>query len=328
MLESGHKIRYNNVISKILYKGVCFVRNISKKDNNEKRTPVSRGEIVRRAVMILCACVFVISAALVVRHFIDYKRGGDLYGDISDDVFNSDLASDRAVSMMIPSKKLTSLREYNGELADSSWDVLEADGERGKKLSQMRTNLYYLKAVNPDVYGYIYVDGTRISFPVVKGEDNEYYLKRAYNNEYMVCGAIYADYRNDDDFEANKNVVLYGHNMLDGNMFNNVMLFKDEDVFNSKLIEIYTTDGLYIYEPFAIFKTTYDFPYFRTDFTSDEDFVSFCEQMQELSIHNKNMTFTGQDKIITLSTCTPSSDVEYYFVGRYALHARLVRVEQ
>ena len=299
----------------------------SQKENNQKRAPVPRGEWVRRGIMIVCACVFVISAAFVVRHFIDYKRGGDLYGDLSDDIFNSDLASESAVSLMAPSKKLTSLGVYNGDLADSSWNILEGT-ENSEKIAQMRTNLYYLEAVNPDIYGYVYIDGTRISFPVVKGEDNDYYLKRAYNNEYMVCGSIYADYRSDDDFESNRNVVLYGHNMLDGNMFNNVMLFKDEDVFNTKLIEIYTEDGLYVYEPFAIFKTTYDFPYFRMDFASDEDFVSFCEEMQELSMYNKNMTFTGQDKIITLSTCTPSSDVEYSFVGRYALHARLVRVEK
>jgi len=63
------------------------------------------------------------------------------------------------------------------------------------------------------------------------------------------------------------------------------------------------------------------------EFESDEDFVGFCEEMQSNSEHSKDMTFTGEDKIITLSTCTPSDDASSYYVGRIALHAKLVKTE-
>lgn len=247
---------------------------------------------VRRIVMVFSACVFLISAAWLIRSVVDYYRGDKLYSKLADKIFEADFGDDIG------------------------------------KLDAMKKNVAGLKAAYPDVYGYIHIDGTRISFPVVKGEDNEYYLKRAYNGQYMICGAIFADCESADKFEDNRNTVLYGHNMLDGNMFNNVMLFLEEDVFNSKLIEIYTTDGIYTYEPFAIAKTTYDQPYCRMEFDCDEDFIAFCEEMQSGSLYNKGMTFTGEDKIITLSTCTPSTDVEYYHVGRYALHAKLIKVEK
>ena len=247
---------------------------------------------VRKIVMLISACVFLISAAWLIKNVVDYYRGDRLYGELADKIFDADFED----------------------------DVGEVDA--------MRKNVAGLKAAYPDVYGYIHIDGTRISFPIVKGEDNEYYLKRAYNGQFMICGAIFADAGSADKFEDNRNTVLYGHNMLNGNMFNNVMLFLEEDVFNSKLIEIYTEDGIYTYEPFAIFKTRYDYPYFEMKFESDEDFVAFCEEMQNNSLYNKGMTFTGDDKIITLSTCTPSTDVEWYGVGRYALHAKLIKVEK
>ena len=115
----------------------------------------------------------------------------------------------------------------------------------------------------------------------MQGEDNDYYLDHAYTNEYMACGSIFADYRAYKNMEYNRNTVLYGHNMNNGTMFNNVTKFLDEDFFNSTNITIYTLDGIYTYEPFAIFETISTFQYFRMRFQDDADFVSFCEKMQE-----------------------------------------------
>ncbi len=260
-------------------------------DCDKQQSPTSRTP-VQRTVMIICACVFLISAACLVRYAVDYYRGDKLYGDLAEKIFEAEFEDDIG------------------------------------KLDAMKKNVAGLKAAYPDVYGYIHVDGTRISFPIVKGEDNEYYLKRAYNGQFMVCGAIFADFESEDKLEDNRNTVLYGHNMLDGNMFNNVMLFLEEDFFNSTLIEVYTENGIYTYEPFAISKTRFDYPYFEMEFENGGDFVAFCEKMQENSLFNKGMTFVEDDKIITLSTCTPSSDVEWYHIGRYALHAKLIKVEK
>lgn len=287
-------------------------------------------KLMRPAVMVLCAIVFCASLYSLVTKLLHYKRASDVYGDLAGSIFDTDLSmrSDRFLSAMTPARKMEPMADYYTSLSRPGTDVDNEDYTYNVKFEQMRSNLIYLKSINPDIYGYIHIDGTRISFPIAKGQDNDFYLDHAYNKEYMVCGTIFADCYANDDFEKDRNTVFYGHNMLDGNMFNNVMLFKDEEIFNSKLIEIYTLDGVYTFEPFAIFQTVYNFPYFRMQFSSDEDFVAFCEEMQSKSVNNKNMTFTGEDKIITLSTCTPSDDVASYFVGRYALHAKLIKVER
>ena len=63
------------------------------------------------------------------------------------------------------------------------------------------------------------------------------------------------------------------------------------------------------------------------DFVDDEDFLAFCEGVKSKSQVESDMSFNSSDTIITLSTCTTDDDVEYAFKGRYALHAKLIRVE-
>ena len=58
----------------------------------------------------------------------------------------------------------------------------------------------------------------RIDYPVVQGEDNDYYLYRTFLGEEHIAGCIFMDYRNQPDFSSPR-TILYGHNMKDGSMF-------------------------------------------------------------------------------------------------------------
>lgn len=294
-----------------------------------ERDPADRRRAVIRYIsMAVFGCIFLGSAASLVRSLVDYKRGDDIYGDISENIFAADLSGGRAVAFMDASKKSQPMPDYYTSLSSDMSDVPSEHETVNEEFEQMKTNLTYLKSQNPDIYGYIHIDGTHISYPIVQGEDNEYYLNRAWNGEYVVVGAIFADFQADANIENNYNTVFYGHNMRDGKMFNNVMNFLEEDVFYNTNILVYTFDGVYTFEPFSIFQTVYTYQYFRMGFADDADFVAFCEEMQGQSVHNKGMTFTGDDRIITLSTCTPSDDVSTYYIGRYALHAKLVEVSK
>lgn len=301
--------------------------DIAPKPEKKKYTPAEIiSEVIRRVIVIACACVFAGSAATLVRSFVDYKRSDDIYGAIADNIFDSNLgSSDRAVSLAMPSRASSALPDYYTGLTADEEDLTEelSSSSYNIKFEHMKNNLTYLKSENPDIFGYINIEGTAISFPIVQSDDNEYYLDHAYNGDYLIVGSIFADFRAKPNMNDNRNTVFYGHNAQNGSMFNNVMNFLDESVFNSTLIEIYTFDGIYTYEPFSIYSTISTYQYFRMGFQNDEEFVAFCEEMQSNSLYNKNMTFTGSDHIITLSTCTNMSAN-----GRYALHAKLVKVER
>ena len=69
-----------------------------------------------------------------------------------------------------------------------------------------------LLTINPDTVGWLTVNNTKINYPVVKGKDNDYYLKRDYNQNKNSMGWIYMDYRNSINI-LSQNTIIYGHNI-------------------------------------------------------------------------------------------------------------------
>ena len=255
---------------------------------------------VKIALIVLCVIflsIFVYSGYKLISTLHEYKVAEDTYNKISSD--------------------------YVSPKSDKNKDKDNSDGNQITESSPVDVDFDALLNQCQDVVGWLYSENTVINYPVVQAEDNFYYLHRFIDGQYNASGSLFLDCTCYGDFSG-KNTVLYGHNMNNGTMFNNVTKFLDEDFFNSTNITIYTLDGIYTYEPFAIFETISTFQYFRMRFQDDADFVSFCEKMQEQSLYNKNMKFTGSDHIITLSTCTNS----FTSTGRYALHAKLIKVEK
>ena len=84
-----------------------------------------------------------------------------------------------------------------------------------------------LTAVNDDVIGWIYIEDTDISYPLLCGRDNQQYLFQSYEKKYLTAGSIYIDYRCSRDFTDSRTVV-YGHNMHNGSMFGKLDKFAKE----------------------------------------------------------------------------------------------------
>lgn len=194
--------------------------------------------------------------------------------------------------------------------------------EYNEEIEEIKASIAALADEYPDIFGWIYIPDTGIDYPIVKGDDNEYYLTHAFTGDYLVIGSIFADYRLDSYILDNYNTVLYGHRATTaGTMFNDVKKFAEsEEFFNTHNIYIYTSTGYYEFEPFNITMFSSSFHYFQVSFSSPEEFVDFAYEMQSYSSYNKNMTFDSDDRILTLSTCTNTG----ISTLRYCLQAKLV----
>ena len=95
---------------------------------------------------------------------------------------------------------------------------------------------------------WIQIPGIGLDYPVVQGEDNEYYLYHTFQKENNKAGSIFLDYRNHDDF-TDRRVILYGHNMKDGSMFSNLKQYQDS-VFRKN------SDSAYLYLPEKTYSNT------------------------------------------------------------------------
>ena len=282
-------------------------------------------EGMRILLMSVCAVVFCYCIWMLIDNYVQSEATDNFYSDLAGRFFadEGELPSVGISRMTKPPAEATLPVFADAQLAEDTAMISGVATTKTYNLEfeRMKALLSDLKAENPDIFGYIRIDGTNISYPLVQGEDDEYYLHHQSNGQPSVSGAIYADTRCNTSLLEDRNLILYGHNMTNGTMFNNVTNFFDENVFYNTKIVIYTFDGIYTYEPFTIFSTNSRFPYFTTYFPQPQTMIDFCNLMQSKSKYNRGLTFTGDERLLTLSTCTNIGD------GRYALHARLVKVE-
>ncbi len=179
-----------------------------------------------------------------------------------------------------------------------------------------------LQQRNPEVVGWIELQGTEIDYPVVQAEDNEFYLKRDWLGQDNSAGAIFMDYRNDPlGFEERKtHTILYGHHRQDGSMFQNLMNYKDEQYFKENpTFEVTDQYGTHTFEIFSVYVTSIDFYFIETRFPEDEDFEEFLEAIIERRKFDTDVKVTAEDHLLTLSTCTYEYDD-----ARFVVHARRV----
>lgn len=179
------------------------------------------------------------------------------------------------------------------------------------------TNLY---DINQDYMGWINIENTPVNYPIVKSNDNEFYLTRGFNKEYLISGSIFMDYRN-KGFE-DKNIVIYGHNMKDLSMFGSLKKYKNLDYLkDNKYITISNKENeIFKYEIFSAYVTdAYDLEAVSTNFNTKEHFIKYINKIYEKSIHDLNIDTKIIDKILTLLTCSNESND-----SRLVIHAKLM----
>ena len=178
--------------------------------------------------------------------------------------------------------------------------------------------------MNSDIVGYIEVDNTNISYPVVKSSDNSYYLNHSYKKEKNNIGSIFLDYRNDLD-NLSKNNIIYGHGRLDNTMFgslNNLLDSSNLDSKESYYITLSTPNSIMTFKIFSVYTIPKEGYYIKTYFSSNKYFKEFLETIMKRSIYNFNTDLNTNDKILTLSTCKDN------FGKRVVVHAKLLKKEE
>ena len=167
----------------------------------------------------------------------------------------------------------------------------------------------YSKINNEDVVGWIIMNQNKINYPILKSNDNNFYLTRDYNKKHNQSGSIFMDYRN-NDFK-DKNTVIYGHSMLDGTMFGSLReMFKKGyfDTKNNNYIKIYDLNSKEItYQIFSYYIIDTENYYITTTFTTEEKYKIFIDRITKRSYKNFNIKIDTTDQILTLSTCSSNN---------------------
>ncbi len=159
--------------------------------------------------------------------------------------------------------------------------------------------------------GYIEFPNTNISYPIMQGNDNSYYLNHLPNGENNKMGSIYLDYRNDgfDD----QNTVIYGHNFNDGTMFSDLLKL---DYNKTKNYQIYTENEVIKVEIIGGYIADATKSVLPIKF-NEKEFKSYLNMILENNLLDINFNVKGIDKIISLCTCSnDSNDERLIIVGK------------
>lgn len=163
-------------------------------------------------------------------------------------------------------------------------------------------DLAALQAENSACVGWLTIPDTTVDYPVVwTPEEPEHYLRRDFYGNYASGGTPFLDGRNEAQAKG-QNLIVYGHNMLDGTMFKPVLQYLTPN-FRQTHQDIYLelNGAQYHYQVIASLETSSrSLVYTYTDLSGAAEMEDFRSTLLEE---------TGLDAIpqaegyLTLSTC-------------------------
>ena len=133
-----------------------------------------------------------------------------------------------------------------GALAESVTDAETEPSAEPTEQPAAERNIQALIAENADCVGWLSVDGTNISYPVMHTpSDPQKYLRRNFYGKYSQSGVPFLDGRCD---LQSSNLIIYGHNMKNGTMFSDLKKYLNTDFLNShRAVRLETADGVFLF---------------------------------------------------------------------------------
>lgn len=179
--------------------------------------------------------------------------------------------------------------------------------EQGQKREKENLWLTEIQSRNNELIGWITISETNIDYPIMQtAEDDDYYLSHDFERNEDRHGVPFADVNCRIDYSDN--LIIYGHNMKDGTMFQNLMLYKGADFCESKgEITLYSVNQTRCYEVIAVMllsdEDSKQFPYFRySDFSESFTYIDYINECRKYSVwFDENSS--SQRELLTLSTC-------------------------
>lgn len=176
---------------------------------------------------------------------------------------------------------------------------------------------------NPDIIGWLSIDGTNIDYPVMQTpEDEQHYLYRDFYGKDNKNGSLIMDTDSTvgvgtagteyaGGTKPSTNLLIHGHNMKSGLMFGKLSLYEDAEY--GKEHPVICFDSLYEkreYELIAVFLSrVYNkndevfkfYQFFQAD--TEDEFQTWYRNIKGMALYDTGVTAQLGDEFITLTCC-------------------------
>lgn len=288
--EKDLKSKEKNKNKKSLLRNNEQIKNVSIRHDEELlqreiQNHLKHKERKRKVYISILALILFISVSYLIFYFYMYAKNDSQYTELSELV-----------------KEDKTEEKY-------SVNIVQTDNSIPPVLSKYET----LYQKNQKIVGWLKVEGTKIDYPVMQTVNNEYYLDHNYNQEYDKNGSIFLD-KDCDAAHPNDNMIIYGHHMKSGKMFGTLNYYASEDFYKEHPTIMFDTiyeegeyDVMYVFRSKIYSEEEIVFKYYKfIDATSENEFESNMNEMEQLSLYDTGIKAKYGDKLITLSTCDSS----------------------
>ena len=266
---------------------------------------------IYRALVFISSFVLVLCLAYLGHWLYEGSKINNISNDLSKNIEKVEVDTGEVIAPVVQEE----ITEKNEEVS-LYWKYLNTP------LSSV--NFDDLIKENKDTVGWLIVNNTNIDYPVVQTNNNDYYLKHAFDKSKNNAGWVFADYRN-SFYELNKNTVIYAHGRKDKVMFGSLVDTLNKNWYtniDNQLIQFSTLEYDTMWQIFSIYKIEKESYYITTDFSSDKSYELYLDTMLSRSIYDFNVDVSTNDKILTLSTCFNDYGV------RMVVQAKLVKIQK
>ena len=196
------------------------------------------------------------------------------------------------------------------DLQHSYTDPVSVNSSAGADYELLKIDYDRLQQAAPDVIGWIDMDGLNISYPIVQGSDNDFYIHHAPDNTETKSGSPFRDASCtglNDPYS-----VIYGHNMKDGSMFARLRGYTSQSLFQQTAggLTLYTPEGAWRYQVFAVCVVSPEDEVCTLGFSPDDTFQKHLDSVCRRALYSTGVSACAQDTVIVLSTCTGKEDAQ------------------
>lgn len=218
---------------------------------------------------------------------------------------------------------------YKANRTSNILDTIEInENQISDQVTERMLQVKTLKETNSDIVGWLEIEDTKISYPVLQGEDNDFYMTHDYKKEYTKEGSLFLD----KDYDWNlpsSNLLIYGHNNIGSTeMFADLLNYKEESYYKEHPSIRFTTENEDAeYEIIAVFESRVYYKseknvfryYYFINAENEEEYNEFVSNAKEASLYDTGKTAEYGDQLMTLSTCAYHTED-----GRFAVVAKKV----
>lgn len=252
-----------------------------------KEQGAGRKNLVFPILILICLLVMSISLYKLITISLDYRQGEKEYDFLQS--YTTEKQEQPSSGSDIP--------EGEQSVADQQEKVQEA--------CPVSVDFKNLQMINKDLVCWLYIPVLELSYPVVQGEDNDWYLHRTFEGTENFAGTLFVDAAIAHPFE-DPHTIIYGHNMKNQTMFGKLKLLLQDDLYKQDpVFWILTPNSETKYQMLDIRYTEAESATYTIFEQPDEAYVAYLKEVTATAgIENTALPEISADcRLVTLSTC-------------------------